>query len=280
MSIERLAEKALALLINRKGERRQPTIYAPEGLGRDVGSPFAPFGISHTDRLKHTYVLGATACGNTNLLVQLIDEDIKRGGSVVILDLRGDLVDRVLRSCAEIVPSQNLHLIDLRRPEISAGINPFCCGSDPYSSALQMHTILRSAAESWGVQLDETLRSSLIALSFSRRSIADIPQFLTESSFRANVVSAVADSQVKALFERLPSDARLVHLDCSRRDQQNSMQPDFLTLEMLRIRLGYKTAKSVRHRDGKEGIELQKCGERTGLYRRRYERWLTWKQAL
>jgi len=55
--------------------------------------------------------------------------------------------------------------------------------------------------------------------------------------------------------------------------------PDFLTLQTLANLLGYKTVKSVRHWARAEGMELQHCGGRTGLFRRRYERWLAWKQG-
>ena len=54
---------------------------------------------------------------------------------------------------------------------------------------------------------------------------------------------------------------------------------DFLTLRSLAELLGYRSTKSVRRWASREGLELQKCGGRTGLFRRKYERWLTWRQS-
>lgn len=202
MNIEKWTERALAHVINRRAEQRSVPVDRLDSLGWELRADGEPFEITPEDRLKHTYILGSTGSGKTNLLSQLIEKDIECGRTGVILDLRGDLVDRVIAQSAGSFPIERLHLIDLRRPKLSSGINPFQCGTDPYSSALQIHSILRSAAESWGVQLDETLRCSLIALSYSRRSLTEIPRFLTDASFRVEVLSGLADPHVAAFFER------------------------------------------------------------------------------
>ncbi len=202
MNIEKWTERALAHMINRRAEQRAVPVVRTDSLGWELGPGGDAFEITPEDRLKHTYVLGATGSGKTNLLSQLIEADIECGRTAVILDLRGDLVDRVIAQSAGSFLVERLHLIDLRRPKLSSGINPFQCGTDPYSSALQIHSILRSVAESWGVQLDETLRCSLIALSYSRRSLTEIPRFLTDASFRAGVLSGLSDPHVAAFFDR------------------------------------------------------------------------------
>lgn len=170
------------------------------------------FDIAIPDRLRHTYILGATGSGKTNLLIQLIDRDITAGRSVVVMDMRGDLIDRILNRHAERIDPGKLALIDLRNPAVSSGLNLFQTGHDPYGAALHIHAVLRSSAESWGVQLDETLRCSLIALSYSRRSLADLPRLLGDANFRSGVVSSTPDEQVVdffAKFEQLSTDRQI-----------------------------------------------------------------------
>ncbi len=170
------------------------------------------FDIPIDERLRHTYILGSTGSGKTNLLIQLVDRDIAEKRSIAILDMRGDLVDRVIARHADQLDPEKLHVIDLRNASISSGLNPFQSGHDPYGAALHVHSVLRSAAESWGVQLDETLRCSLIALSYARRSLADLPKLLGDARFRGSVLATVSDDQVSdffARFEQLSTDRQI-----------------------------------------------------------------------
>ena len=205
--VEKLIEQAMIRCFNWRSKRKTTKPSELSGIGSRVAADgtLTPFELNRKDRLKHLYVLGSTGSGKTNLIAQLIEEDIARRTTVAILDLRGDLFDRVLSGLPESFELERLHMIDLRRPSSSEGINPFQCGSDPFSSALQMHGILKSAADSWGVQLDETLRCCLIALSFARRSLADLPLLLTNSSFRSAIVGKTPDPNTQAFFERFDS---------------------------------------------------------------------------
>jgi len=154
-------------------------------------------------RLRHTYILGATGSGKTNYLAQQILRDIQAETSVAILDMRGDLIDRLLREGGvAALASDRIHIVDLRNPQISSGINPFQSTSDPYSAALQSLAIFRASAESWGVQIDETMRCSLIVLSLARRSVGDLPKFLVDEAFRSALLREIDDDQVLAFFER------------------------------------------------------------------------------
>lgn len=172
------------------------------GLGCEMAPDQRAFDIAIQDRLRHTYVLGSTGSGKTNLLIQLIDRDIKEGRSAVVLDMRGDLVDRIISRNADDLNPECLSLIDLRNPSISSGLNPLQSSHDPYGAALHVHSVLRASAESWGVQLDETLRCSLIALSYARSSLADLPKLLSDAGLRQQILSSVSDPQVHSFFER------------------------------------------------------------------------------
>jgi hypothetical protein len=212
MNIEKWTERTIARWVNSRASAPSARPGVSSGLGYEVEHPDQAFDIAVQDRLRHTYILGSTGSGKTNLLLQLVERDITEKRSLVVLDMRGDLVDRIITRHAEHLDSEKLHLIDLRNVAISSGLNPFQSGHDPYGAALHVHAVLRSSAESWGVQLDETLRCSLIALSYARRSLADLPKLLGNAGYRSGILSLVPDEQVNdffARFEQLSTDRQI-----------------------------------------------------------------------
>src|SRR5258707_12603080 len=56
-----------------------------------------PVGIKQADRLSHMYVIGKTGTGKSPLLETLALQDILRGRSMMLIDPRGDLADRVMQ---------------------------------------------------------------------------------------------------------------------------------------------------------------------------------------
>ena len=52
--------------------------------------------LSPQARMRHLYLLGATGTGKTDLLLRLIESDITNARAFCVIDLRGDLVDRIL----------------------------------------------------------------------------------------------------------------------------------------------------------------------------------------
>lgn len=200
-------EQVISTFLNERRKRLRQTKSLPltDALGSEWTAEgiVEPWDMPSEARLRHVYVLGATGCGKTNLLTQLVERDIRAKTSVAVLDMRGDLVDKILNAIlVDNIDQDRVHLIDLRRPELSLGLNPFQYGNEPYGAALQVHGILRSAADSWGVQLDETLRCSLIALSYGRKALTDLPEFLTNASYRSNLLAGVDDAYVRAFFDR------------------------------------------------------------------------------
>lgn len=140
---------------------------------------------------RHLYLLGATGCGKTNLILQLLTQDFRQGRTVAIIDLRGDLVDRALLRLASdngSVSPEQVTLLDLRDPNRIVGFNPLGGCAEPHSRAYLVLDALKSHAESWGIQLEETLRNSLIALAESDFSLLELEPLLTDRTFRDSVV--------------------------------------------------------------------------------------------
>ncbi|MBV9470992.1 MAG: type IV secretion system DNA-binding domain-containing protein, partial [Abitibacteriaceae bacterium] len=139
--------------------------------------------ISPEARRRHLYVLGATGTGKTNLFLRLIESDIAHQRAFCVIDLRGDLVDRILPRLAETAPPaawrERLLLIDLRHSEDIVGFNPLLGEGDVYNRALHILSVLKQQSESWGVQLEESLRNCLIALAEAGWSLLEIEPLLT-----------------------------------------------------------------------------------------------------
>ena len=56
-----------------------------------------PVYIAPKDRMRHTYIIGKTGVGKSELLKEMVKQDIKAGYGVCVIDPHGDLVEDVLR---------------------------------------------------------------------------------------------------------------------------------------------------------------------------------------
>lgn len=182
----------------------RPTASGPEtrGLGRDLDSG-EPFAITASDLKRHAYILGATGCGKTTLILKLIRQDIAAGHTTVIVDMRGDLVTGVLGLCRELgTPPENVVLLDLRERERPQTFNPLGGAGEPYVRALHVLDVVASEAESWGVQLEETLRSALLLLAVAKRPLTDLERLFGDDRFRGDCLSIAADEGLAAFWDR------------------------------------------------------------------------------
>lgn len=78
--------------------------------------------LSDTTRLRHTYVIGRTGSGKTNLLKEMARQDIEAKSGVAVIDPHGDLVDYLLGHLAG-RESETL-LLDFGDPEYLPVLNP------------------------------------------------------------------------------------------------------------------------------------------------------------
>ncbi len=205
--------------------------------------------LSPEARMRHLYLLGATGTGKTNLLLRLIESDIANARAFCVIDLRGDLVDRIfLRLAANAPPEEwreRLLLVDLREADHVVGFNPLLGEGDVYGRALHLLSVLKYQSDSWGVQLEETLRNCLLALAETGWSLLEIEPLLTNASFRAAVMASVTDSRVRSFFERLEglSSANKTTWTLA---VLNKITP-LLSVPSMRLTFGQQRSFSFRH---------------------------------
>lgn len=165
--------------------------------------PWKHFASVTPDQLaSHTYIIGATGSGKTVLIHHLVAQDLERGHSICVLDLRGDLVSAVLELCAGRVNPAKVKVIDLREKERAFGFNPLSGPGEPYFRALSVLDVIASESESWGVQLAETLRNGLLLLAESAGSLTDLESLLFDSGFRISLLIRSKDEPLLGFWRR------------------------------------------------------------------------------
>lgn len=70
--------------------------------------------VTPAQKAGHILCVGSTGSGKTVLLHHLISQDLDRGQSICVLDMRGDLVNAVLELCEGRVDPSLVKVIDLR----------------------------------------------------------------------------------------------------------------------------------------------------------------------
>lgn len=260
--LTRLIEYFLIGVLNRAVARPKAAIEAPAPtalppdhavIGHLIGDEgqvtSQEIALSPEARMRHLYLLGATGTGKTNLLLRLIESDIANARAFCVIDLRGDLVDRILLRLAANAPPeewrQRLLLMDLREADHVVGFNPLLGETDVYSRALHLLSVLKYQSDSWGIQLEETLRNCLLALAETGWSLLEIEPLLTNASFRAATLENVSDSRVRSFFERFealsPANQTTWTLAVL-----NKITP-LLSVPSMRLTFGQQRSFSFRH---------------------------------
>lgn len=81
--------------------------------------------------LRHGAIIGPTGAGKTEMILNLIESSVSRGGPVVVLNAKGDMdfLKRVHHIACEYGREDHLRIVDFDHPEISHTYNPVMGGS-------------------------------------------------------------------------------------------------------------------------------------------------------
>lgn len=167
--------------------------------------------IPQKDRATHFYVIGATGTGKTKFLEFLIQQDIEKGNGFGVIDPHGDLIEDIKGFLTlhyeptEKEISDRLILIDPTDPSFTVTFNPL--EKLPNVPIAEQANELISAfrkiwSDSWGVRMEDLMRSSLIALAAAELTLVELPYFLTNRSFREAVLEKVDHPVARNYFQR------------------------------------------------------------------------------
>ncbi len=91
-----------------------------------LGDEDKPIFIPQSVRVGHTFVVGTTRVGKTRLASILINQDIRNGDAVIVVDPKGDLdlVRDMYSACAVSGRLDDFRIVHVGFPESSASYNP------------------------------------------------------------------------------------------------------------------------------------------------------------
>lgn len=157
------------------------------------------FGIHQSDRLMHTYILGKTGAGKTNLLTTLILQDIQHNRGCCVFDVHGDLLKNI-KNHIPINRIRDVILLDIADPFHQYRYNPLRKVSAEKRSLVvaglldSFQKLWRSA---WGVKLEHILRYILLSLlSIPQADLSDIPRIIHDIRFRESVLKQIDSPEI------------------------------------------------------------------------------------
>jgi hypothetical protein len=174
------------------------------------GEPIATH-LTASDAYQHALVLGATGSGKSSLLELLARNHIAEERPFTLIDLHGDLFNRVAAwSLLARVP--RLVLLDFTRPDLLPGWNPLTRveGLDVGRHVDLLVGVLKrlyageeAASWAWGVKVEELMRHALRACieSASVMTLVDLPQFFLIPAIRDAVLATASDAS-RSYFAR------------------------------------------------------------------------------
>lgn len=162
------------------------------------------FGIYQHDRLLHTYILGKTGVGKTNLLTTLILQDIIHERSVCVFDVHGDLISTILKNVPD-NRKQNVIYLDIPNPLLTYRYNPLKRVSYEKRSLVAsgiLDTFKKLWRGAWGVKLEHILRFILLTLLDQEHStFSDIPRIINDESFRNKCIENIVNKDVRRFWQ-------------------------------------------------------------------------------
>ncbi|HEX8001598.1 MAG TPA: type IV secretion system DNA-binding domain-containing protein [Mycobacteriales bacterium] len=176
-----------------------------------------PVGVRVRDLMTHGYVVGPSGTGKTTMLVRLVLELAAQRTAAVVLDPHGDLTRNVLATIPDDA-ADRVRLFDITDPASLPTINPLWLPPQPNDSAAAVARAVRSAAvtavfaDLWRLDkasapnLMHFLEAALAALvATGDGCLADLPRFLTDAPFRADVVRRANDARIDARWREFGS---------------------------------------------------------------------------
>ena len=184
------------------------------------GESTTPIGLTLEERRRHTYIIGATGTGKTTLLIRMINQDIKGGKGLAVIDPHGDLAEKIL----SIIPKNRIKDViyfnpyDIEFPiglnllEIPEGLSEVELQREKdfiTSSLISVFHKLYDAKYS-GPRMEHILRNVILtALEQKNPTLFTIYELLTNIKYRKSVVSKLDDEILKSFwkneFEKLGS---------------------------------------------------------------------------
>jgi hypothetical protein len=160
--------------------------------------------LSTEERLRHTYVIGASGTGKSTLLLSMAMQDIEAGNGFAVLDPHGDLIEDILTR----IPERRVGDVVVFDPADEAypvGFNILSAHSELERTLLSsdLVAVFKRLSTSFGDQMVAVLGNAILAFLESTEggTLLDLRRFLIDKSFRARFLETVRDQQVVSYWQ-------------------------------------------------------------------------------
>jgi hypothetical protein len=158
------------------------------------------FGIKRNDRRRHLYIVGKSGTGKSQLLLNLVADDIRDKKGVCVIDPHGDLVHDIIRY----VPKERVNdVILFNASELQFPIAFNILEGVPREMKQQVtqgliEVFKKFFGGDWSPKIEYVFRFTTLAmLDYPESSIVGMQKMLTNRKFRQKVIPVIKDSVVK-----------------------------------------------------------------------------------
>ena len=174
------------------------------GVNEHDGDETSVF-LDTSQRLRHTYVIGASGTGKSTFLLSMIAQDMSQGHGIAVLDPHGDLIDDVLAHIPEHRLSDVI-LIDPADEEFPVALNVLSAHSELEKVLLSSDLVgvFRRLSTSWGDVMTSVMGNAVLAFLESTEggTLLDLRRFLVDAEFRKRFLGTVTDPEIVYFWQR------------------------------------------------------------------------------
>ena len=136
------------------------------GTGVRLDQPWkiADISIPDKDRKRHTFIIGTTGVGKTRLAESMIEQDIRKGNSVVFFDPKGDqdIFSKIYEVAIDCGREDDLMLVTPVYPEYSAVIDPLAYYFYPEELVNHIISGIKAGKEPYYRETAKTITMSIV----------------------------------------------------------------------------------------------------------------------
>ncbi|MFA5009151.1 MAG: CxxC-x17-CxxC domain-containing protein [Candidatus Paceibacterota bacterium] len=163
------------------------------------------FGIKTDDKRRHVYIIGKTGMGKTELLKNMIVQDIRRGNGVGFIDPHGEAAEEIL----DFIPKERINDVvyfnpaDLENPiafNIMEDVDP----SYRHLIAGGLMAVFKKIwPDVWSSRMEYILNNTILALlEIPGSTLLGINRMLSDVEWREEIVAKLQDPVVKAFWTK------------------------------------------------------------------------------
>lgn len=149
------------------------------------------------------YLIGKTGMGKTNLLENMIIQDIQDGHGACYIDPHGDTAEKIIRA----IPANRINDVIYLNPadqEYPIAFNVMEKVDSNYRHLVASGLVgvfKKIWADSWGPRLEYILRNAILALlEYPGSTLLGVTRILVDKKYRARVVEKITDPVVRAFW--------------------------------------------------------------------------------